>query len=142
MAKGLERLVELSEGQVSTWRQEAEWREVNREWLECSAQIAVQVLFAIKDKGITQKELAAKMGVSPQYVNKIVKGSENLSLETISKIEQALSISLISVNTYYPFPELKPLSIPVKFSQISSIVLRDRDYIPYEESNDNKPKAA
>ncbi|WP_418894077.1 helix-turn-helix transcriptional regulator [Limibacterium fermenti] len=142
MAKGLERLVELSKGQVSTWRQEAEWRETNKEWLKHSAQIAVQVLFAIKDKGITQKELALRMGVSPQYVNKIVKGSENLSLETISKIEQALSISLISINTYYPLPELKPLLVPMKFSQINSTILKDRDYIPYTESNDNKPKAA
>ena len=35
------------------------------------------------------------IGVSPQYVNKIVKGKENLTLDTISKLEQALGIKLI-----------------------------------------------
>jgi len=41
--------------------------------------------------------LADKMEVSAQYINKIVKGSENLSLETISKLENALGIQLIEV---------------------------------------------
>lgn len=47
-------------------------------------------------KGLSQKELASKMGVTPQYINKIVKGKENLSLKSISKIEEALEITLIS----------------------------------------------
>ena len=34
------------------------------------------------------------ISVSPQYVNKIVKGKENLTLDTISKLEQALEINL------------------------------------------------
>ncbi len=40
------------------------------------------------------------MGVTPQYINKVVKGRENLSLETISKIEKALEISLVEVPEY------------------------------------------
>ncbi|HBK30612.1 MAG TPA: transcriptional regulator [Porphyromonadaceae bacterium] len=99
MTKGLERLLELSKGRVSTWREEAEWREANKEWLEYSAQIAVQVLFAIKNKEITQQQLALRMGVCPQYVDKILKGRENLSLETISKVEQALNIPHICSRT-------------------------------------------
>jgi ribosome-binding protein aMBF1 (putative translation factor) len=35
------------------------------------------------------------MKVSPQQINKIVKGQENLTLETISKLEIALNIQLI-----------------------------------------------
>lgn len=35
------------------------------------------------------------MNCSQQYISKILKGKENLSLETISKIEQALSIQII-----------------------------------------------
>ena len=35
----------------------------------------------------SQTELAHKMGCSQQYVSKILKGQENLSLETISKTE-------------------------------------------------------
>jgi transcriptional regulator with XRE-family HTH domain len=37
------------------------------------------------------------LGVSPQQVNKILKGSENLTLDTIEKIELVLGIELITV---------------------------------------------
>ena len=50
---------------------------------------------AIKEKGIKQKQLAEMVGVSPQQINKIVKGNENLTLETIAKLENALNIALI-----------------------------------------------
>ena len=46
---------------------------------------------------MTQRKLAEKMGVSPQYINKVVKGKENLTLETIAKIEDVLGITLIEV---------------------------------------------
>ena len=35
------------------------------------------------------------MNCSPQYISKVLKGQENLSLETLSKIEMALGISII-----------------------------------------------
>ena len=40
------------------------------------------------------------MGVTPQYINKVVKGKENLTLETITKIEQVLGITLIEVPSF------------------------------------------
>ena len=70
-------------------------RRDNREWLKKSAAIAVKIFTALKSKGFSQKELAERMGVSPQQVNKIVKGQENLTLETISKIEMVLGIDII-----------------------------------------------
>ncbi|HLO44261.1 MAG TPA: helix-turn-helix transcriptional regulator [Leadbetterella sp.] len=74
---------------------ELKWRQANRAWLRKSQSIAIKILSTLKTQGISQKELAEKMGVSPQMVNKILKGSENLTLETISKIEIALGIHLI-----------------------------------------------
>jgi transcriptional regulator with XRE-family HTH domain len=97
MAKGLNRLEELAKGQESTWQQEAEWRQTNRGWLERSTEIAIRILSEMNEKGMSQKELAQRMNVSPQYINKMLKGKENLSLETISRIEQALNIRLISI---------------------------------------------
>ena len=35
------------------------------------------------------------MGVTLKYVNKLVKGSENLSLETICKIENILEFDIL-----------------------------------------------
>ena len=39
---------------------------------------------------ISQKQLAERMNCSQQYISKILKGKENLSLETLTKIENAL----------------------------------------------------
>jgi ribosome-binding protein aMBF1 (putative translation factor) len=82
----------------SGWLEKAKWRENNHEWLEKSARIAIKILRALKEQQLSQKVLANKMQVSAQYINKIVKGSENLSLETISKLECALNIQLIEVS--------------------------------------------
>lgn len=78
----------------------ARWRRENRDWLEKSSRIAVSVLLAIKEYGWSQKQLAERMEVSPQQVNKIVKGQENLTLSTISKLENVLGISLIEISDY------------------------------------------
>lgn len=58
------------------------------------------------------------MDVSPQYVNKIVKGKENLSLETIAKIEEALGISLISVERNFQYIQPATTSVEIPYSQI------------------------
>lgn len=44
--------------------------------------------------GLTQKAVAEKMGCSQQCISRVLKGSENLSIETISKIEDALSLQI------------------------------------------------
>ncbi|MBN8652682.1 MAG: helix-turn-helix transcriptional regulator [Cytophagales bacterium] len=93
----LEKLNKIISTQKSTWQQEATWRNENEEWLSQSFDIAMLVLDTLREKKMTQKELAEKMKVSPQFINKIVKGQENLSLETISKLRSALGIKLIEV---------------------------------------------
>jgi transcriptional regulator with XRE-family HTH domain len=51
------------------------------------------------------------MGVSPQYINKVVRGKENLSLETICKLEHALGIQLIQVVSSFE-KETQSLTVP------------------------------
>ena len=79
----------------SKWREEAEWRRDNWSWLRHSQKIAVKVLLQMKQEGLTQKALAERMNCTQQYVSKILKGKENMSLDTLSKLEDALGISLI-----------------------------------------------
>ncbi len=88
--------------QEPKWVVEARWRQANRAWLRTSAAIAIRILHLLKEQGRSQKDLALAMGVSPQQVNKYVKGSENLTLETISKIETALGEPLIQVAMLIP----------------------------------------
>lgn len=79
----------------SKWREEAEFLSENKAWLRYSQRVAMLMLDKMDDLNITQKSLAEKMGCSQQYVSKILKGRENLSIETLSKIENALHINLL-----------------------------------------------
>ena len=84
----------------SNWMEQADRYENNKEWMDKSALIAIKILSTLRSQSITQKTLADNIGVSPQYINKVVKGQENLSLETICKIEKSLGITLVSVPAY------------------------------------------
>ncbi len=75
------------------------FRNTNKEWLRESKRIAFKILKTLKAKGMSQKELAEQMGVSPQYVNKLVKGKENFTLETLAKLQNTLNIPLLA--SYY-----------------------------------------
>ena len=79
----------------SKWREKAEWRNANKSWLRYSQQIAMMMLDKMEELGLTQKSLAERMGCSQQYVSRVLKGTENLSIETISKIESALELEIL-----------------------------------------------
>ena len=81
----------------STWREEEERRRQAKAegWLQYSRKIAIKVALAMKRQGLSRQDVAERMGCSPQYVSRLLKGEENLSLETISKLEDALNISIL-----------------------------------------------
>ncbi|UCS91945.1 helix-turn-helix transcriptional regulator [Echinicola marina] len=81
----------------SNWKEKVEYRRANKKWLKKSSEIALRVLDALDDKGWRKADLARKLEVSPQQVGKIVKGQENFTLETLSKLEDVLGITLITV---------------------------------------------
>jgi ribosome-binding protein aMBF1 (putative translation factor) len=114
--KVLNKLSGIASEEPSKWLEKAGQREANRDWIIKSAKIAIRILREIRAQketnNMSQKVLAEKLGVSPQYINKIVKGQENLSLETICKIEKALGISLIEVTTFET-SKLIPLSATI-----------------------------
>ena len=81
----------------SNYLQNAKFRIENKKWLSYSSNIALRVLAALEEsEEMIQKSLAEKVGVSPQYINKVLKGQENLSLQTIAKLSEALNIELIT----------------------------------------------
>lgn len=55
----------------------------------------MMMLDKMEGLGLTQKALAERMGCSQQYFSRVLKGSENLSIETISKIETALQLEIL-----------------------------------------------
>ena len=79
----------------SRWREKAERRQENKTWLRYSQSIAMKMLDKMEELPLNQTQLAERMGCSQQYVSKVLRGQENLSIETLAKIEQALSIQIL-----------------------------------------------
>jgi transcriptional regulator with XRE-family HTH domain len=71
----------------------------NRARLRESQAIALKVLTQLDELGWSQRRLAQEMDVSPQQITKIVKGTENLTLETQVKLQEILDIPIFA--TYY-----------------------------------------
>lgn len=96
MSRITNRLEKYQSSTPSRWREEAEYRVENRAWLRYSQYIAMLMLEKMDELSLTQKALAERMGCTQQYVSKILRGKENLSIETLSKIESALSLRLLT----------------------------------------------
>jgi transcriptional regulator with XRE-family HTH domain len=103
MNKKIDKFKSLISEEKSGWLDKAKWREENEAWLDISFSIAIKILGALKANKKSnifpgnQKELAEAMNCSAQYVNKVLKGDENLQLETISRIAKILNIRLVEV---------------------------------------------
>lgn len=95
MMKAIEVVKANQNNTPSKWKEEATWRRDNWHWLQHSYQIAIKMRAKMKEIGMTQKELANKLGCTQQYVSMLLKGNENLTLETIANIENALDITII-----------------------------------------------
>jgi transcriptional regulator with XRE-family HTH domain len=96
----LEKLKRVDSKSTSGWVKKSEWRKSNESWLDESFRIGVEVLEALRNRGMSQADLAKVVGVSPQQINKIVRGTENLTLETKHKLGRALGIELGNKHAY------------------------------------------
>ena len=92
------KLKELSRPLSAAEKDELEFRKDNGEWLAISERLALKIRRILREKGLSQYELAEKMYVSPAQITKILSGKENLGIKTISKIERALGVNLIEIS--------------------------------------------
>lgn len=97
----LQKIKENSSSTPSKWNELAGWIIKNSNWLKYAQKIATAVLCAIeKNPDINQRVLAEKLNVSPQYVSKMLKGQENMTLKTIAGLEDVLGIKIISISNF------------------------------------------
>ena len=101
MSRAIEFLEAHQSPTPSRWREEAQWRRDNEYWLKYSRSITLQVLRAMDEQSVTQLELARRMGCTQQYVSNLLKGSTNMTLETIARLENALNIDIIKTAGTY-----------------------------------------
>lgn len=107
MKPNVEKFEALVSNQKSGWHKDVEERLRNKSWQDKVFDIALTLLKYKDAHKLNQAELARKIGVSKQYINRILQGKENLTLETIGKIEDALQIKLIETKVY-PEEAVKP----------------------------------
>ena len=100
MAFNLNRLKEVAKQPSEKEREEARFRDENRDWLLKSALIALEIHRYLRLNGMTQSQLAEKLGISPAMVTKLLSGKENLSLKTICGIERVIQFELLKVPSY------------------------------------------
>lgn len=81
----------------SRFTEEAAWRKENAAWLRWSRQLAVTLIGYMQGNGLKRANLAARLGVSPQYVSKLLSGTENLSFKSIANIEDKLGITCFAM---------------------------------------------
>ena len=67
----------------------------DEKWMCHSQAIAAIMSNRMGELGMTQRALAEKMNCTQQYVSEVLKGRENLSLETLCKIENALGVRIL-----------------------------------------------
>ena len=67
----------------STFVDDAKWRQENASWLKQSQRVAFAVMVYMQNHHLSRNDVAEKLGVSPQYVGRILSGKVNFSLKTI-----------------------------------------------------------
>ena len=80
----------------STFTADAAWRKENEVWLKWSRKIAMTIVDYMQENGLSRTDIAEKMGVSPQYVSRILSGNTNFSFKSIAEIEKKLGISCMN----------------------------------------------
>ena len=95
-SKALKFLEEHLSDTPSQFEAEARWRQENEIWLRMSRSVALTIVDYMQENRLSRTEMAKVLGVSPQYLSRILSGTENFSIKSIAKIEVALGVSCLT----------------------------------------------
>ncbi len=73
--------------------------------------VAARIADALKVKGITQKQMATLMGKTESEISEWLSGNRNLTIDTLTDIEEFLNIRLLYTR---PFNFFNVSSVPLK----------------------------
>lgn len=105
----------------TTWISKSKSEIENEEELLACRRIILKIVRYMKDNKMNQKDLAEKLNVSPQYINKLLHGQDiDLKITTALRYGRILGIKLILL------PEEVPVSpnVTINYYQISEPVVR------------------
>lgn len=75
--------------------------------MEMSVGIANRIYEILEDKGMSQKELAQRLGKTETEVSRWLSGTHNLTLSTICKISAALGEDIVTIPKKVMEPEME-----------------------------------
>lgn len=79
----------------SEFEKDAQYRIQNERWLRWSMSISLKIIDYMQLNGLSRADIAQRLGVSSQYVSRILAGNINHSLKSIAEMEDALGINLL-----------------------------------------------
>lgn len=91
-SKAVQFLEAHQSGEQSTFVADAQWRQENALWLKRSRRVALAIIDFMQENKLSRNDIAKRLGVSPQYVSKILSGKVNFSFKTIAEIEERLGV--------------------------------------------------
>ena len=81
--------------------------EIKKE-MDWSAEIVKRIEQILEEKGITQRELASRIGCNETQIVRWTRGFPNYTLSTLAKLSVALGEDLIGTNPSVPAKALRP----------------------------------
>ena len=93
-SKSAEFLEAHQSGERSTLVEDVKWRQESSRWLKRSQRVSYVIMDYMQANQLSRNDIAEKLGVSPQYVSRILSGKMNFTFKTISAIEERLQFEL------------------------------------------------
>lgn len=97
MKFNVEQLKAVARPMTQEERAAMDYRAENADWLQLSATIALKIRKLLRQQGMTQIDLAARLGVTPPQVSKLLSGKINFELKTLVSLQNALGKPVIDV---------------------------------------------
>lgn len=118
---------------TKTWISKSKFEIENEEEFLACRRIILKIVRYMKDNKMSQKELAEKLNVSPQYINKLLHGQDlDLKISTALRYGRILGIKLIAV----PEDEPATTQLNINYFQITTTINNIRNSpFNYTESN-------
>lgn len=96
--KTLDQLLQTPLPKSTDWMGAVADDQKNERRNDLAGAIALRLLAYKRSEGLNGQQLAKRVGVSPQYIGRVLKGKENLSLDSIAKLEDKTGLTLISIH--------------------------------------------
>ncbi|MCC8113972.1 MAG: helix-turn-helix transcriptional regulator [Bacteroidales bacterium] len=96
-AVNVEKLKEITRPRNEEEQKEADFRRENREWLQISGRLALKISQILREKGMSQVDLAQRLGITAAQVSKLLSGRVNFELNTLNKLQNVLGQRIVTL---------------------------------------------